>query len=408
VAILAALFRARIYVLAILALGTAAAAWFAFRGHAVPVGALFLSALSVALGVCLAFAHLRHAGLALIAALSPLPGMIAASLPATGLSYSEILSLYGFATVAAACLAGDLVGLVLKERAPADAARLALARALLPLALGVLTPAALLAGLLFKTAATTGASAAGELAAATVSILLFVPFGAAVVPYGETFFVRANRARERRERLLRLLAEVVEPRWGLSLAGSALVLAVLGWFGAWPLLARGVSPAQAAMAAAALLAALLSAHTIGRDWREAVAATLTLAELALMSLWLWGRAIGHLRDVAFVEIAVASGAALLAMLLLLARSRSYRRAGDAPAVARRRALEELGLAPYFGAAGAAAAIAPWLILHGSLAPLAILFLLAGLAAGLGMPAIATALGALVPRRRSLNQLYGRG
>lgn len=407
-AILSFLFRMRIAVLAVLALGTAASAFFAFHGHAVPVGALFLTAASLGIGAGIAFLHLRHVGLSAIAALSPLPGMIAASLIAAGLSYSQLLAVYGFGYVAAACLCGAVVRGVLNNEQLAAAARMALARGFAPTLLAALVAAALVVSLLFREARLSGAVEACEVVAAAVSVLAFVPFTACIVPFGEPFFAAANRARERRERLLHLAAWAAQPRWGLSLAGIAAVFAVLGWFGAWPFVARSALYLELALWGAALLPVFLMAWGIGRDWRGAAAVTLALGALTLLSLWLWGRAAGHLTAAAFAESAVATSAGFVPMLMLLGQLRRYRQAGDEAAVARLRAVEELGVAAGFGAAGAAAAIAPWIVLHGSIATLAALYLFAGAAAVLAVPAIATALDAVLPRRRSLSQLYGRG
>jgi hypothetical protein len=146
---------------------------------------------------------------------------------------------------------------------------------------------------------------------------------------------------------------------------------------------------------------------VARDWRDAAAIALAIAALTLLDLWLWGRATGHLTLGAFGEIALSVSAAYLLMLAVSDRRRRYRRTGDDSAMARTRALEELGAAPWYGAAGAAAAIVPWIVVHGSNATLAAMFVLAAAAAMIAASALATALETLVPRRRSLKELYGR-
>ena len=75
---------------------------------------------------------------------------------------------------------------------------------------------------------------------------------------------------------------------------------------------------------------------------------------------------------------------------------------------RLRALEECAVPALYGCAGATAAILPWIVLHGSIATLALLFALAAVGALLGLPALATALDVLVRRRLSAEELYGRG
>ncbi|HEY0302502.1 MAG TPA: hypothetical protein VGC36_14250, partial [Rhizomicrobium sp.] len=98
-AILTVVFRFRIAILVLLEVATAGAAWFAFHGLAVPVGALFLSAASLILGGGAAFIHLRHPGLAALGVFAPLPGMIAAGpfAVAAGVTSTGLLAIYGFA-----------------------------------------------------------------------------------------------------------------------------------------------------------------------------------------------------------------------------------------------------------------------------------------------------------------------
>ena len=110
------LFRIRIAVLALLVLASVAAFWLAFRSQEVPVGALFLTALSLVIAAAISFIHLRHAGLAIVQALAPLPGLAAAGPFAvdSGLTLSGFLAIYGFALVAGSCLSGDMVCRVLQ------------------------------------------------------------------------------------------------------------------------------------------------------------------------------------------------------------------------------------------------------------------------------------------------------
>jgi hypothetical protein len=410
VVILTFLFRFRIAVLVLLALATAGAAFLAFHGHPVPVGALFLSAGSLAIGAILAFIHVRHAGMAVLTALAPLPGLLAAGPFAvqSGLSYSGLLAIYGFAYLMSSSLGGDITRRILDAAEPAAAGREALAAVLLPAVLCLVAGAALIVGWLFHDGRMLGLGAAAELAAAGFSVLAVIPFAAAVLPFGELFFVGANRVRERRESVLRVAANVIEPRWAMSLSGIALVLATLGWFGAAPHLAHSALFAQPALWGASALLLFLIAFAAGRDWRDALAATLALATLALLCLFLWSRATGRLTVSSFVEIAAVTAAALFLMLQLVARSRAYRLTGDSPAVARLRAVEDLGLAPWFGIVGAGAATLPWIVLHGSIGMLSPMLLAAAAAALLVMPALATAFEAIVRRRRSVDELYGRG
>ena len=109
--------------------------------------------------------------------------------------------------------------------------------------------------------------------ASVVSALVLVPFASSVMPFGEGFFVVANRVREQRERLLRVATLVIEPRWAMSLSGIVLVFATLGWFGSAPYLMRSAMLSQPALWGASALLIFLAALSLGRDWRDARTAT---------------------------------------------------------------------------------------------------------------------------------------
>ncbi|MEI9989688.1 MAG: hypothetical protein WDM86_06585 [Rhizomicrobium sp.] len=333
--------------------------------------------------------------------------MIAAGAFARHLAPGDLLAVYGVGSVAAALAGGEIVRRILVEGAE-DAATLSLARLFAPTLLAAVAGAAVLAAWLFRGEPALALDAACVLLASTVFGVLVTAFGASVLPFGEGFFTAANRVRERREHLLRTPTAIVEPRWALSITGIAIVMAVLGWFGVAPFLAHGAWIAKPAFWGASTLGVFLFAFAAGRDWREALAATAALAAFVLLILWLWSQALGRISPAAFVEIVTASSAAYMPMLALMSARRRFLAAGDESGVARLRALEELGASPYFAAAVSVVVLLPWIVLHGSAAVLAAMFALAGVAAIVVQPAIATALEGFIPRRRSLNQLYGRG
>lgn len=404
------LFRARFAVLGVLAILAIAAAVVAFRNPSVPVGAVFLSAVSLAAAFMVAFAHLRHVALAALSVVAPLPGMLAAGPYAVthGIAMSALLAVYGLATVAGAGLCSRIARAAAGDREPARAALGVAAPMAAPMTGAVLAAGAVVVGWLYRTALPPASAVALELVAASLSLIAFIVLAVPALRFGEAAVTQINRAYEMRLLRLRPVTEVVTPRWALSLSGIVLVFAVIGGFGAAPQLARNALLDQPASWAASALLVFMVAFAVGRDWREALAATLALAAQSLASLWLWGRVVGHLTVTSFLDITITEASALLLMLLLLEQARRFRLEGDAPAVARLRALEACAPAALYGCAGAGAAIVPWIVVHGSMATLAVLFALALGAAMLGAPAIATALDALVRRRVSLKSLYGRG
>ena len=409
-AILTFLFRIRIAVLALLGMGTAGAAWFAFHGHAVAVPFLLLSAASVAVVGIVGYFHLRHAGLAVLGALAPLPGMIAAApiAMAHGVALGAFLEVYALSALVAAHLCGAIERRILDAAAHDDAARASLVNSSIPLGLSVLATALLLYGWYFHILAALTTATIALFAAGLLSAFIVTPVAAATLPFGEAFFVAANRARERRENALVAATLVVEPRWAFAWSGAVLVLATLGWFGAEHFLAGNVFLTRWEYWLGSALWLFLAVFAAGRDWRDALAAVLGLSVLALIALYLCGRATGRLMPVSMIEIFLLLSATLYLVLMVVVQSRRYRLAGDVAAVARLRAIEDAGWSPWFGALGAAGAIVPWLMLHGSLVTLVVLIPLACAMALAGVPALATALESLIPRRRSLSELYGRG
>jgi hypothetical protein len=396
--ILSLLFRLRIVIVILLVLLVAAGGVLAFRP--LPLISLALGAASLVVAAATSFVHLRHIGLAILVALAPLAGLVAAGAVGDELTTSGVLSILGLGYVVSALAGGEIVRRVLDKADPIEAARQTLVRLAPPALLVTFAGMVRWAVWLYRT---PGPSAV--LAAIVVLALLLPVFGASLLPFGEAFVTAANRARERREQLLAVTTAVIEPRWAVSVTGIAIVFAVLSWFGAAPLLTHSSLRLQTAATSPFLM--FLVALAIGRDWRGAAAVMLTLATLVLLDLWLLSMADLRLSLTAMVETALMGLAALLPMLLQLDGVRRFRKAGDAPGLARLRAIEELGVGPYFAAGGAAVAMLPWIVLHGSVASLTAMFVLSGLAGTFFAPAIATALEQLLPRRRSLGQLYGR-
>jgi hypothetical protein len=409
VAFLTVLFRQRFAVLGVLVLLAAAGVFLGLRGQVVPVGALFLSALSLVAAFGVTFVHLRHVAFTAVAVIAPLPGMIAAGpfAIAHGVGLLVLLAAYGWAVVAGALWAAAVLRGIAGNRDRAEAALVQPVPLLVAMALAGVVLAVVLAGWLFRSGLPLAIGTSVVVAAGTISAVLFVAVGALVLPFSETAVTEINRAVERRALRLRLLTQVVEGRWGLSFAGVVLVLAVLGYFGIAPMLSKGSFVARPENWGAAGLIAFAAAFVVGRDWREAMAVVLALATETLLALWLWAIAVGHLTMLALVLVMAVDGVALMLMLVFLARARSYRMSGDLHGVARLKALEDCAVPAVYGCAGAGAAILPWIVVHGSMATLAMLFVFAGGAASIGLPAVAAALEALIRRRFSVEQLYGR-
>ena len=303
-------------------------------------------------GFVVALAYLRHAGLALAAALAPFPGIL-------WFGNSAYALIVAFALLAA----GAYANVLLKgEDAPAALAKPfpALAATLLFAILWSLHAAVQLQSLLATAAAT----------------ILFLPALVLAVPVGEDALTRGNRQRETTLQFFTFAARLAEPRWSVALTGAGLVLAVLGYFQILD------PPPVLDWLAAPVVGVLVLALT--RDSHGAIAAT---AAAALVLLFTGG----------------VGGALMLFLLFAATLGRAaalWRRLGDAETLAWTRAIEDHGAGIAF--AGLAAMIAA--VPRGGLS--AALHAGIGLAAALILfPAFAGALHALMPRRRKIEDLY---
>ncbi|MBL6936301.1 MAG: hypothetical protein ISS15_13395 [Alphaproteobacteria bacterium] len=409
-ALVTELFRQRFVVLGALGVLAATGMIYGLFTHAVPVGAFFLTASSLAAGFGVAFVHLRHVALAAVAVAAPLPGMIWAwPFAAThGVGMLPLVAAYGFATLAGAAWCSEMLRGIADGRDRTAAILVRPAPMVRPVAVAVLVAGVVLLGWFFRIDALRAAGIAVEMFAGVLSALLFVTFGALALPFSETAVTDINRARERRAVRLRFLAHLIEPRWGLSLAGVEMVLAVLGYFALDALQAKGAMTAHYGYWSAAALVVFAATFGVGRDWRDALAGLVALAVETLLGLWLWAIAVGQLTTLALVVVVMTDAVSLMPILVLVGKARSYRMDGDAPDIARLKAMEDGAVPAVYGCACAGAAIMPWVVLHGSMVTLAMLFALAAIESTIGAPAIATALETMVRRRYSVEKLYGRG
>jgi hypothetical protein len=340
---------------------------------------------SVLLAFGVAAAQTRHLPLAALAALAPVPGLLWAAPLSGGSAYGAVPFLaygFGFAVAALAADAGLQRALQGQGETPAPAA--AYASLLM----------ALLAALWFWGSDAALQAAADILLCATSALLLLPGFW--LLHFDETFIARANRVRERHLRFAERLSLVMQPRWGLSFAGIAIVFLTLGWFGAksalpdglWPLLLRGVSVLLVAAAAGSAL----------DGWREGLATALIAVTVCLLLLWVTSGESG-------IAILMTGTIVLLPLLQGGRRALRFRHLGDAPPLARQRSLEESPGA-FFALAGALAAMLPLLLWRPGSAVFALGIVVA--AGGLVFaPAVVTALEAIVPRRRRAEDLFTR-
>jgi hypothetical protein len=247
-------------------------------------------------------------------------------------------------------------------------------------------------------------SLAMEFASTLLVITFALPSMLCLWTYSETFIAEANRRRERRARRAYLASMVAVPRWGMSVSGIALVFAVLASFSAAPsLVASESGEFFIAQVLTSVLVAILSGAWVAASWRETVAIALSAAYLQLLVVELAVRTPGSgltLPAGAFAAIPIS----FLSLLAVAGRARHHRSAGDEAAVARLKSIEDVLNPVLYATAAAVAAMLLWPFVD--VATL-LLMICGALLAAITAPAFATALETLLPRQRSVEELYTR-
>ena len=359
---------------------------------------MVLAGAAVACAVSLV--HTRHLGLAVLTAAAPLPGLVWAA-PTGGEALFGIVPVlaYVFAYAVAVILAHNILIGTLDGGSSGHPLKPVAAAAGLTVALSLLW---------FWRTVTGEAAFQGvlDVILAAASSLIIMPIGESVLNFDEAFVAAANRARERRQRRLEKLAMVAVPRWGMSVAGIAAIFVALAWFGAEPAFSL-VQFANAPVRFAVSLALTLGlALTVCGGWRESFAANVAAWLAGLVTLW--GLAVVG-KMTASSPVGVVEIVSLAAFLAFCgaARAAGFRRLGDDPAIASLRAVEDLGGPQFFAIMGGIGALLPSVILHPAFAPFVAGLAIAGAGALAFAPALTTACELLLPRRRSVEELYGR-
>ncbi len=342
--------------------------------------------------IAVAYMQFRHIGLALAIALAPLPGMgaaIALHMPAQPLAY-----LCG--VIVSFVLASAIEARICDRTSPQDVTT-QMASELFPI---LVWPIALAACVTIAFALVARDFAALWLSLSTVlcgtSALVFVPTSLRFLPYREDFITRANRLRERRERWLDRLTFVVQPRWGWSVGGVALIFAVLGFFGGADSGAIGPLATPAGLPIALGLFAVF-AYVATRNMRRTIGFLLTSAVLMCLMFWI---SAGIVIDPAAAALTIAL--ATMPVLVLAGQSSAFARTGDTVAVATLRSFERCAVPTIFYCVAATLA----LCVSGNYAA-AILVLCGSVAALLVFPALTTAIFDFFPPRVSLDAYRAR-
>ena len=381
-------------VLSVVGIATGASTATALLQDAAPMTAVVLGAGVLLAAACCAV-QTRHVGLAALTAFVPLPGLILAAPLSGGAEFGPVpFVAYALGFAVAALQAQATVDRVLACRSEGPW-RSAAATAGFMIVLGALW--------FWGTEARDGAiQSVADMVLSALSAMLLLPVGAALIHFDESFVARANRVRERRQRIVERIALVTTPRWALSVAGIAVVLLALGGFESVPAMRSG--GAALALRGVSVTVVVVGAGIFARSWRDGLAAGLTCSVVALVSLWftVYGRLDTH----GTVCVFQSASLALLVALAGLRRAVVCTARGDAKSVARQRSVEDMTVGQTFAGMGAVMALLPAVATWPGYVPFAAGLAVAAVGGVLFMPAIATALETVFPPHHSAEELYG--
>ena len=365
-----------------------------------PLGDAGLILAGAALAGLCSLLHTRHRALSVLTAAAPLPGLIWAAPLSADARFGVVPVLaYAFAYAIAVVQAQNILVRTLDGGAADHPFKPVAAAAGLMGALSLLW--------FWRAGAAAAAfQAVLDVVLATASTLIVMPIAELLLHFDETFVAAANRARERRQRLFEKVAMTAVPRWGMSIAGIALIFVALAWFGAEPSFSFvyfANAPVLLAVSLALTFAVAVSACS---GWREGFGATVAAGLAGLVALWAFA-VIGKMAPTSPVGVVELISLASFLAFCGARRAAAYRRLGDDSAIARLRAVEDLSGPQLFAILGGIGALLPYVIVRPADAAYAVALAFAG-AGVLGFaPALATACEMLVPRRRSVEELYRR-
>jgi hypothetical protein len=225
----------------------------------------------------------------------------------------------------------------------------------------------------------------------------------AFFPFSEQFIARANAAREWRERMLEQFFPAMQPRWAFSVTGIAMVLGAVAAFGIrdahvyWSARVAVCIPVSVVFIFAGLCA-------VARNWRVAMALALTTVFNGTLLFWALMRHDPYSDPFTTGAMLMVSSVPLG---LIAVRLRLYLREGDDIAAALAVAIGDEGAIA--AAMGVIAGVAGLLAVasFAMLSPALVFAVSSTFAALLLFPALAVALYTLVPRYRTVDDVFGR-
>lgn len=410
-AIVAGLFKVRVFILAAALALTALSLFVIFRAnHTDIAGLLRVTAFPILVWACGAYALLLSVRLALIAVIVPLAAWLWwMTIVGVGGLWTGSYELF-IASSLCVVAASALLTIVQMQIFATEVARgsdakgavhAALSRGTLPGILVMLTLCSTIAAIVYpdlRMAPAIGLGAVLMLAA----VFLLPSLAASVLPFNEAFIVRTNHARERRERLVAIFAIFTIPRWAFATSGIMAVLFAIMFFNASfaPLWVAAMKPYAVAFAGIGLLGAIGM-----RNWRGFFSCGAPPFLASIIGAWTITRIGLAPNDAAQTSLLLGSAAGAGFIYFLGLPMSAYLRAGDPMMIAFSRALNDWGAVVFILGCALALVLLAGAVTNDITPALAILPLFQIAGALVLFPAIAAALDDLFPRRRSLEELY---
>jgi hypothetical protein len=223
------------------------------------------------------------------------------------------------------------------------------------------------------------------------------------LPFSEQFIARANAARERRERMLETYFPEIPSRWALSVTGIAIVLGTVAVFGIRDAHIQWTGPAALSLSADAALM-LAGFAVLARDWRMTVALTLANLFVGVLLCWMDARLYPYPKALTLPAMLILSAVPLG---MIAARARVYLREGADVAAALATAVRDEGtIAIALGIAVGVPAIAA-AFLFVALPPALVFAITSAFSALLLFPALTIAIHTVLPRYRTVDEVFGK-
>lgn len=225
----------------------------------------------------------------------------------------------------------------------------------------------------------------------------------AYFPFSEQFIARANAVRERRERLLEKYFPEIQSRWALSVAGIAIVLSTVAMFEARAAHVPWTTGAFLGFSAG-IIFMLMGFSALAREWRMALALTLANLFVGVLVFWTSTRLYPDPESFFLPAMLMLSSVPLG---IIAVRARSYLKEGNTVTLALAIAVRDEGaIAVVLGIAVGAPGICG-MIMSGKLSPALVFAVASTFAALLLFPALTIAIHTLLPRYRTVDEVFGK-